>query len=62
MEEMNIIIQAVGSIGFPIAACAYLMTRFKDTMDKLSETVSNNSVVMARILEKLNLDETGDKK
>lgn len=62
MDELNLIIQAVGSMGFPIVACGYLMTTFKSTMDHLAEMLNNNSVVMARILEKLNLDEDGEDK
>lgn len=62
MEEMNFIIQAVGSIGFPIVACGYLMTTFKKSMENLSEIIGNNNVVLARILEKLNMDEDGDSK
>ena len=62
MDEMNLIIQAVGSIGFPIVCCGYLMTTFKSSMDHLADMLSNNSIVLARILEKLNLDEEGDSK
>lgn len=62
MEEMNLIIQAVGSIGFPIVACGYLMTTFKTTMDHVAEVLGNNNLLLARILEKLNLDEEGESK
>ena len=60
MDEMNLIIQAVGSIGFPIVACGYLMTTFKNTMDHVADVLSNNTTLLARILEKLNLDEEGE--
>lgn len=62
MDELNLIIQAVGSMGFPIVACGYLMTTFKSTMDHVADMLNNNSVVLARILEKLNLDEEGGAK
>lgn len=62
MDEMNLIIQAVGSIGFPIVACGYLMTTFKSTMDHVAEVLAGNSTLLARILERLNLDEEGETK
>lgn len=53
----------ISSIGFPIVACVamfYQMNKqqeqHKQEVDKLSEAVENNTVVMQRILE--HLDDT----
>lgn len=60
--DMNTITQFIGSVGFPIACCVYLIYTQKDIqkknveeIEKLRETVENNTNVMIRICEKLGL-------
>lgn len=65
--DFNTIIQAVGSVGFPIVACIYMIyINNKNTethaqeIEKLRETVENNTKVMIRISEVLHIDERGE--
>lgn len=58
--DINAIFQGIGSVGFPIVACCaifYLMekqgTQHKDEMDKMTDALNNNTVVLNRILERL---------
>lgn len=59
------IIQIVGSLGFPIAACIavfwYLMKEsenHKEEMNKLSEALQNNTIALTKLCDEL---EKGDR-
>lgn len=65
--DFNAIIQAIGSVGFPIVACIYMIyTNNKNSeshakeIDKLRETVDNNTRVMIQISEVLHLNQKGE--
>lgn len=54
------IISAISSLGFPIVCCMIVLYMYwksdqthKAEVDKLSEAVQNNTVVMEKILERL---------
>ena len=58
----------ISSVGFPIAACVYMAyaqnkseERYRADIDKMRETVDNNTHIMIKICERLDLEE-GDKK
>lgn len=60
MDVYNIILQAVGSLGFPIVACTAMFWKVneqdkthKEQMDKLSEAVANNTKAIIALTEKL---------
>lgn len=62
--DFNALIQAIGSVGFPIVACIYMIyTNNKNEeshakeIEKLRETVENNTKVMIRISEVLHIEE-----
>ena len=62
--DANIIIQLVGSLGFPIVMCGALFWRMvqsdeqhKVEMDKLSEALNNNTIALTKLSDKL---EKGD--
>lgn len=62
--DANTIIQAVGSLGFPIVMCGCLFWRMiksdeqhKAEMDKLSEALNNNTLVITKLSDKLNKEE-----
>lgn len=55
--------QLIGSLGFPIAMCVYLTysnnkanEAHKEEIDKLRETVENNTHVMIKLCSKLGVD------
>lgn len=54
------IMNAISSLGFPIVCCLIILYMYwksdqthKAEVDKLSEAVQNNTVVMEKILERL---------
>lgn len=54
------VITAISSLGFPIVCCLIVLYMYwksdqthKAEVDKLSEAVQNNTVVMEKILERL---------
>lgn len=54
------ILSAISSLGFPIVCCLIVLYMYwksdqthKAEVDKLSEAVQNNTVVMEKILERL---------
>lgn len=60
MDTYNIIIQAIGSLGFPIVACVAMFWKVneqdkthKEQMEKLSEAVANNTTAIVALTEKL---------
>ena len=63
--DVSGLIQIVGSLGFPIAACIavfwYLMKEsenHKEEVNKLSEAVQNNTIALTKLCDKL---EKGDR-
>lgn len=58
--DINGIIQAIGSLGFPIVACCVLFyTNYKqqelhkEEMSKLNESLTNNTAAIVKLSEKL---------
>lgn len=56
----NDIISAISSVGFPIVICLimsyfiyYLTKTQKETYEKISETIKNNTVAISRLAEKI---------
>ena len=58
--EVQTIIQAISTVGFPIVMCIALLyymneneKRFRDELDKLSSAIHNNTTVMTKLLERM---------
>lgn len=58
--DANTIIQLVGSLGFPIVACAALFwfmiksnEQHKEEMNKLSEALNNNTLAITKLSDKI---------
>ena len=58
--DFNNIIQSISTVGFPIVACAvlfYLLEKtnqlHKEEMDKMSETIHNNTIALTKLADKL---------
>ena len=54
------IAQLIGSLGFPIAACIYLFYSMekereahKEEMNKITEALNNNTLVMQQLIDSL---------
>lgn len=62
--DIQTISQIVGTLGFPIACCIYLMynqnkrdDKHAEEIGKLRETVENNTKVMIKLCAKLGVDD-----
>lgn len=60
MENMDIIIQAISTVGFPIAMCIYLIysgkrrdEKYTQCIEDLRKTVENNTIVIQTIKDHL---------
>ena len=58
--DVNVLIQLVGSLGFPVVACGALFWRMvksdeqhKEEMYKMSEALNNNTNALVKLTEKL---------
>lgn len=61
--DFNTILQAVGSVGFPIVCCIYLIVTQKEmnsknaeALEKMRQTVENNTLAMTKLSTKLGID------
>lgn len=57
MEEISSIVSAIGSVGFSAVMCLVLVNFMKDQMQKLTDAVNNNTIVVSRLLERLKKDD-----
>lgn len=64
--DFSMITQLIGSLGFPIACCIYLIysnnkanEAHKEEIDKLRQTVENNTIAMIKLCNKLGVDVDG---
>lgn len=60
MENMDIIMQAISTVGFPIAMCIYLIysgkkrdEKYTQCIEDLRKTVENNTIVITTIKDHL---------
>lgn len=60
MENMDIIMQAISTVGFPIAMCVYLIytgkrrdEKYTQCIEDLRKTVENNTIVITTIKDHL---------
>lgn len=58
--EVDTILSIITQIGFPIAVCIIcfwyinkIQSQHKDEMDKMSEAINNNTIVMQKLIDKL---------
>lgn len=63
--DMNVLLQAITSVGFPIVMCIMLMwyvkemsTKHKDESDKFAEALNNNTLVLQKLCDRL--DDKGE--
>lgn len=54
--DVNAIMQAVGSVGFPIVCCIYLIYTMQAELKELRAAISNNTLVMQRLCDKMGED------
>lgn len=61
--DFNAILQAISTVGFPIACCIYLIysnnknnEHHTEEVEKLRQTIDNNTKVMIKICSKIGVD------
>ena len=61
--DMNVILQAITSVGFPIVMCIMLMyyvkemaSKHKDESDKFAEALNANTLVLQKLCDKLDCE------
>ena len=62
--DYNAIIQAIGSLGFPIVACFYLAyihndseKRHSEERSKLTEAINNNTIILSVIKDRIGIED-----
>lgn len=60
MENIDIVLNAITTVGFPIVMCGILLwyiyksqKNYKEEVMQLTEAIQNNTVVMEKILTKI---------
>lgn len=54
--DVNVIIQAIGSVGFPIVACCAMFYLYDKTVTKLTSTLERIDKTLDRVLDKLDME------
>lgn len=52
--DANVIIQAIGSVGFPIVACCALFYLYDKTITKLTTTLEKVDKTLDKVFDKVN--------
>lgn len=54
--DFEMIVNALSSTGFPIMMCFVIFYYMKEEVGKLRETVNNNTIVMTKLLERIEME------
>lgn len=54
--DANGVIQAIGSVGFPIVACCAMFYLYDKTITKLTSTLERIDKTLDKVLNKLNIE------
>lgn len=53
MDAVEIITSLIGSIGFPIVCCIYMWRYISVTMQKFTETMQQNTLMLEKLTNKI---------
>jgi len=53
MMDVNTVLQAIGSVGFPIVACCALFYLYDKTITKLTSTLDKVDKTLEKVLEQV---------
>lgn len=53
MMDVNVILQAIGSVGFPIVACCALFYLYDKTITKLTSTLDKVDKTLEKVFEQV---------
>ena len=51
--NIEVIVQLIGSVGFPIACCIYLINTMSKKLEQLTEVINNNNLIMQKMIDKI---------
>lgn len=58
--DLNLVLQAISSVGFPIVMCCALFWKIdkqdkehRDETNKLAESINNNTIAMQKLIDRL---------
>lgn len=57
MDDVSMIMSAIGSVGFPIVMCLYMIMTFNKTLDKLNDQMLALSTRLDTLLDRIYKDE-----
>ena len=57
MDEVSMFMSAIGSVGFPIVMCLYMIMTFNKTLDKLNDQMLALSTRLDTLLDRIYKDE-----
>lgn len=57
---MENIVSLVSSVGFPIVACIFMWRYINDTMKEFTQTMNENTKMIAKLCAKLDGDKSND--
>lgn len=52
-------VELISTVGFPIVACGALYYMVNNTMKELRETISQNTIAITKLCERLGVDKDG---
>lgn len=52
--DIQAIVNIISTVGFPIAVCVYLLYDSRETKNKLSDLIQNNTEAMTKLQETVN--------
>lgn len=55
--DMNVIISAIGSVGFPIVACCAMFFLYNKTITELTQTLTRIDVTIQHLTNAISLEE-----
>lgn len=50
------VVSAISTMGFPIVMCLVLSYYIKEEVGNLRETINNNTIVITKLLERIDID------
>lgn len=59
--EVEAVVSLISSVGFPIVCCIFMWKYINSTLKDFTETMNENTRMIAKLCEKLEKMERGDK-
>lgn len=57
MEDINLIVSLISSLGFPVVCCGFMWKYINSMMHDFNENIQENTKMLTRIYEKLDIME-----